>query len=344
MLRFYAKNIEISRFFVFFVLGLILSFSIIGCGGGGGGGGTISTGGTIAGYSGGNSIPSPTPTSTSTPIDTPPSANKDSFAIFIGMSDYPGTINDLPYAYKDANDVYSRLSSSSVWKNGGFKVLSGAAATKSAIKAAIDEARSVLTENGVLMFFYSGHGTNSGTTGYIIPYNALTEAGGITVTNMISSNELTSYLNDFSTGIKKYVVIDSCRSGYFIDSKGVEDVYHRAKYIPMDTSDPDFDDTIFTKAVSSVANCYIMTSSKGTELSWESGYLQNGVFTYYLCQGMGLSNMIGPAEDNSDGFISAEELSAYVPSRVSAYISSNVSGYTQTPQSYDGVIGSLNVK
>lgn len=343
MFRNKSKNVSNSAFFAFFVLNLIIVLTLVNCGGGGGGGGGSSGSGTYAvGGSPGGSAPAPVPTSE--PISIPPANSKDSYAIFIGMSDYPGNINDLPYASKDANDVYTRLNSSQIWSSGSFKILTNSNATKSAIRAAITEAKNALKENSTFLFFYSGHGTNSGSTGYIIPYDGLTANGGITVGNMINSNELTSYIDELPAGIKKYIVIDSCRSGYFIDAKSLTGDTLKAKFIAMENSDPNFNDELFTKSMTSVANCYVMTSSKGTELSWESGSLQNGVFTYYFCLGLGISVAAGFADGNADNMISAEELTLYVPSRVNAYIVANTSGYTQTPQSYDGIDGDFIVK
>lgn len=350
MFRNIVKITSKSRFFITFTtifFSILITITITGCGGGGGGASGGSSGGSsyVVSYSSGAAASS-SPNASSAGV--PASGTVDSYALFIGISDYPGPNNDLPYASKDSVDVYNRLNLSPVWNGGTLRLLTNSFATKSAIQAAITEAKNTLKANGTFLFYYSGHGTNSGTTGYIVPYNALTESGSLVVSNMINSNELPSYLNTLPATVKKYVLIDSCRSGYFISAKsfgGYTNVNIKAKFIPMESSDPNFkDDELFTKTITAVANSYVMTSSKGSELSWESSYLQNGVFTYYLCQGLGPGRFMGEGDLNIDNMITAEELTEYVPPKVSSYISSNLPAYTQTPQSYDGITGEFRIK
>ncbi|MFH1453895.1 MAG: caspase family protein [Armatimonadota bacterium] len=341
------KTLKSSIFLGLAAIAALIITALVGCGGGGGG--TGGGGGVSAGNPPAILLPDYTPPpAPDTHSDDPPPPEETStkaFVILVGMADYPGTINDLRYTAKDAQDVYNCLISSSVWGEATFKVFLNSNATKSAIANAFSEAKNTLDDDGIFLFYYSGHGTNSGTTGYIIPYDALTWEGFINQSNLISGDDLNSYLSQLPETVKKYVASDSCHSGYLIGARSEFDTAeNKVKFVPMADSNPGYSEEEFARSIVGTSNCYVMTSSSGTELSWETSILQAGVFSYYLCQGLGNGSALGAGDINSDSTITAEELSVYVPPAVSNYISSHIEGYTQTPQSYDNFEGELRVK
>jgi hypothetical protein len=69
----------------------------------------------------------------------------------------------------------------------------------------------------------------------------------------------------------------------------------------------------------------VVTACDDNELSQESSELRNGVFTYYLVEGMA-----GLADDNSNGWVSGEECWGYAEPRTTDY------NPMQHPQLYDG--------
>ena len=97
---------------------------------------------------------------------------KDAYAIVIGISDYPGTDNDLNYCDDDAQEIYSMLINDYNFKSENLIYLQESAATKSAISSAFDTINAQITSNDVFFFYYSGHGgrgtQNAGVYSYSI--------------------------------------------------------------------------------------------------------------------------------------------------------------------------------
>ena len=83
---------------------------------------------------------------------------KNGYAIVIGISDYPGTDNDLSYCDNDALDVYNMLLDEYNFKSENIIYLQDSSATIGAINSAFDTINSLITDNDVFFFYYSGHG------------------------------------------------------------------------------------------------------------------------------------------------------------------------------------------
>ena len=140
----------------------------------------------------------------------------DKIAVVAGIADYKdNTINpdagrpyipDLNYADNDAESIRDLLQ-----RNGWQTVmLTDSSATKAAVESAI---KSGTANASRFLFFFSGHGTASGYTGYICPHDSLSYF----YSNDISEYELENWLaageNTAETGV---VIIDACYSGSFI--------------------------------------------------------------------------------------------------------------------------------
>jgi uncharacterized caspase-like protein len=78
-----------------------------------------------------------------------------------------------------------------------------------------------------------------------------------------------------------------------------------------------WDDVINSNGVS------ILYSTTNTAYSYETGSLQNGVYTYYLVEGLS-----GGADEDSNGFISLDEISNYVDEKVNQW---STETYKQDP-------------
>lgn len=309
----------------------------------------------IKGASAGNPDPAPDPTPGPNPDPTPSPGSGDggdiiitisksdssACAVLVGMADYPGTENDLTYTVNDAIDFKNSLIGSSFWSGANVNI-QNISATKSVIQAAVANAKNTIANDGLFIFLYSGHGSNSGGTGYLIPYD-----GVDSVASRISEDDLRGWIDSFSVSSKKYIIIDSCYSGNFIDKNLTKggNAYMKAKTIFIKGSDPAYKSEKFAKSLTGLSNTYVITSSKGSEVSWESGYLKNGVFVYYICEGLGAGAEFGPADSNINNAITAEEIGAYAPSRTNNYVYNSSNGsYTQQPQIYDNYSGELRTK
>lgn len=251
----------------------------------------------------------------------PPATDKDVYAVLAGIEDYPGTSCDLNYCVDDVNDIKSSLQSSSSWSNAKIVTLTNSNATKENIKNAIQEASSSLKSNGLFVFFYSGHGSNSQDTGsgYIVNYDGVSTDGYGITSKMISETELEGYLNNLPSTIKKVILIDACHSGSFIDQRTYEAKTGKIKFIPSENSTTIFYGKGIDKSLTSISNMVCITACAGSETCSETSSLQNGVFTYYVVQGLGSGSVIGPADTNSSASISAEEIYNYTAPRAAQY-------------------------
>lgn len=94
----------------------------------------------------------------------------DKYAIVIGISDYPGTRNDLKYMDDDAEDMISALTGCYGFEEANIKSLidkdgteaadKPLVATRDAIFTAIEDIADEITADDEVVFFFSGHGGN----------------------------------------------------------------------------------------------------------------------------------------------------------------------------------------
>lgn len=82
----------------------------------------------------------------------------EKYAIVIGISDYPGTGNDLRYADDDALDVYNTLVTVYGFSPSNIYLLIDMNANLDNIVSAINYIKSKADENDEVFFFFSGHG------------------------------------------------------------------------------------------------------------------------------------------------------------------------------------------
>jgi hypothetical protein len=258
------------------------------------------------------------------------------FALLIGINDYPGTLNDLRWCVNDVLSLKSALEDSPVWqKNRAITILTDTNATKDNIRNAIESIKATAEPDDKLIVHYSGHGTNNIERAELVVWN---NNNGLAY---ITDVELASWLSDMPCPTT--VFLDCCHSGGFIgralstynvDNDLVPRVFTDAPYY-----DPYFDkgwsfDSL-SRNVETLSNIVAVTASKGSELSHESANLKHGVFTYFVVQGLGTGASMGPADLNSNGAISAEEIHTYVEPLVPGFTSKMTPPRQQTPQIVD---------
>lgn len=251
---------------------------------------------------------------TFTPENQPIVAPAGKRALVVGISDYPGTANDLNYSDDDGREMSVLLS------NAGWSVtrLIDSQGSKGAIAR---EIRRLAPGGGKFMIYYSGHGSASGTTGYICP----ADMTGY-LDSMISEVEFNGYLSA-AGNTEVGIIFDSCNSGAFIGRNlagvGAPDGA-KARFVraidaaPIDARAGEF----FARNISA-AGRVVITGCRGSQYSYELGALQNGWMTYHLMNAFRDRTM----DTNRDRSVSLEE--AF--NRVSG-------GYRglQSPQLYDG--------
>lgn len=82
------------------------------------------------------------------------------YAVIVGISDYPGTINDLEYCDDDADDMYDALTTLYGYSPSNIHLLVDMGASFDAIHNAINDIKSQEVAGDEVVFFFSGHGTN----------------------------------------------------------------------------------------------------------------------------------------------------------------------------------------
>lgn len=266
------------------------------------------------------------------------------YALLAGIDDYQN-INDCAYADLDAIELRNVLLAEPNWGSGNIVLLTNRQATKGNIHSQLDALRSRVDSNDVFLFHFSGHGTYGSDTGvideadgydeYICPADCTSS-----LSTMIRDDELTDWVNGFPC--KMVFIFDSCFSGGFLD--GTQSMYSRV-LIPRTMEGPQkvnlidgFAEDMETRTIRAwdlnQAGKYAMSASDADEYAYGSGELQNGVFSYYIMEG--LNGRL--ANTNGDGMVSAEETFAYAQPRSAQY-----TGYKANPQSWDGIEGEVPV-
>jgi uncharacterized caspase-like protein len=299
----------------------------------------------------------------------PPVASK--VALIIGIADYanmstdatvragaPG--NDLGYSVSDATDMVMRYEMGGVLNTfpgraqqaaasaDQIKVLLDSQATKAAIHAAIiNWLDAIEDKNTTVMIYFSGHGMyapdDNGDEGdpydeFIVPYEIEEDNVGNWRADMaIRDDELTEWLSSLESQ-HIVIILDSCFSGGM--NAAPQDT--RARGLSWQaqgqrpTAPAAWQDG-FAQDVQGPGRVVLMASAE-TQGSWEFGELGNGVFTYYLLEGLRLAS----ADTNGNGWISAEEAFTYAANRVDGYVLAQT-GEHQNPQIDDQVTGQLDL-
>lgn len=234
------------------------------------------------------------------------SAYENTYALIIGVADYknfaPGD-GDLSYTVGDALSFAAFLKS----KKGGnvpstnIVLLTDANASKSNIIAKGKALFAKAKKDDRVIFYFSGHGDK----GCFLPYDVSLMGG-----NMLYFSEVKSIFKAAKCNTK-LLFADACFAGSM--KKNV-------------TQKADWKKAL-EKGHKSAGNMNIavMMSCQGDETSIESPSLQQGLFTYYLMEGLG-----GAANSDGNKFVTIQELYYYVYHKVQDEAASR--RHKQTPE------------
>lgn len=172
------------------------------------------------------------------------SANAKTYLVAVGVSDYPGNNKDLRLPANDAATVRYVYSKNS---NAESVLLTNSDATKSAVLSKLRSTFAKATENDIIVFFFSGHGTKGAFCAYDaqIPYSEIRKA-------MASSRAK-----------NKMIFADACFSGKMRQGR-------------KNTAEQSFNNY----------NIMLFLSSRGNETSIERRDMKNGFFTSCLQKGL----------------------------------------------------------
>lgn len=171
-------------------------------------------------------------------------ANAKTYLVAVGVSDYPGTDKDLRLPANDAATVQYIYSKNS---NAESVLLTNTNATKSAVLSKLRSIFAKASENDIIVFFFSGHGSKGAFCAYDaqIPYSEIRQA-------MASSKAK-----------NKMIFADACFSGKMRQGR-------------KNTAEQSFNNY----------NIMLFLSSRGNETSIERRDMKNGFFTSCLQKGL----------------------------------------------------------
>ena len=261
----------------------------------------------------------------------------DYWAVIVGIEDYE-SINDLSYTVDDAEDMQTVLLSYDNWDMENIQFLTNDKASWLGVQNAIDEMATSSDSNDVCLFFFSGHGSRipdeDGDEGKSDHYDEVICPYDTTgyLENVISDDELGGWLSTCPGNV--VVILDTCMSGGFV--KGVEGTI---KTVPNPRVSKDaiakkhFGEGLIERLKQrpisrdlNQAGYVVLMACKESKSAYESPILGNGVFTYYIEEGLW-----GPANANSDNKVTAEEDFYYADPLVLKHKPMN-----QDPQLWDG--------
>jgi uncharacterized caspase-like protein len=216
-------------------------------------------------------------------------------ALIIGINDYTDPkIPDLKYAEIDAQSLYKTLTDPQV---GGFKpenttLLLGKQASTRDVKKALSGLRGV-GANDLVVVYFSGHGAKQrGETCWVTQDAELNFLADTALTN----DQIAKYLGAIPSK-RLVVLLDAC---YAADT-----VINQKAVVSVDAIARAFEG----------AGRVTIASAGGGEESIEAPDLQQGVFTYFLVQGM-RGEADKPPYGNLDGVMTLSELWSYLSDKV----------------------------
>jgi len=169
---------------------------------------------------------------------------------------------------------------------------------------------------GIVLFYYSGHGGLVNGESAIVPYGTIgNESGWITASELIAMFK--------AAGLENVVIIlDSCYSGGFVEDGATVDA------IPDvfgDNNGGNIDYTWFVDATDDAIRGYmsyegdsgyvVIAAAGAGEASYESSTYKHGIFTYALLRGADT----GEADLDGDGHVNTSELYAYCAAFIDRY-------------------------
>ncbi|MCU0398326.1 MAG: caspase family protein [Cyclobacteriaceae bacterium] len=143
--------------------------------------------------------------------------NERKTALIIGNGTYKS--GPLKNAVNDALDMAALLSEK------GFKVILRKDASRAEMREAIREFGNEISEGGVGLFYYSGHGLQVDGVNYLVPLDADIELKAEVAEECVSANTVLKVM-EYSNNRINIIILDACRNNPFrsfsrSDEKGI---------------------------------------------------------------------------------------------------------------------------
>ncbi len=244
--------------------------------------------------------------------------------ILIGINDYDSA-SDLQLTDDDASDMKTALEATIF--NYNLNLLINRV-VKADIEASLANFQD-LTDSSVFTFFYAGHGGIANNESYLYLSDGY----------RLYMSELRTMLQQLPG--KKWVIIDACNSGNFTELLPGRDIDNQ-----MRSFNEQFNSSVINAFSQATRNgepeFYVMTGSNTRQSSWENATLRNGVFSFFLLDGIGDVGVDNPQESfnytfnadvNDDGLVTMSEAYDYAAPKVEQFVY-DLNGYHQSIQVY----------
>lgn len=232
-----------------------------------------------------------------------PAVKPNLYLIAIGASKYEQSNRNLKYPVKDARDVLNLFSSKRAKFN---QVIIDTLFDEKVSPANLARLKTRLKNShtdDMVVLYYGGHGLVRNLKYYLAAYG--TNFGRPEQT-AIPFEALENVLDSIPAR-NKMMLIDACNSGARAQSND-----------PQSQQDFELMQTLFSDLGKSTGASEICASGPA-EPALEIDNLKNGVFVYFLKQGL----LGGKADQNNDGNVTVSELAEYLSSAVAAYTIQN---------------------
>jgi hypothetical protein len=233
------------------------------------------------------------------------------WAVLVGVNEYQDETNygQLHVCVKDVHAIREQLI------GGGFdpdriRLLTDQTVelpTKANILVALKAVADATEPDDLLLFYYSGHGDETGGESYLVARDGRRLVLGDTAVSVSRVKEIM----EGAAARAKVIVLDACHSGADIGGKGPR---------PMSA---EFIRRVFEQA----EGLAILASCKQGQLSYEWGVQERSVFTHFL-----LKALTGEADRDGKGFITVQDASRHVVDGVKLWASQNNASQTPTLQ------------
>jgi len=259
----------------------------------------------------------------------------DKYAVVFGISDYPGTGNDLSYCDEDALSMESLFLSQGYPASNIYLEVDGAA-TRANLEAHFATVASTAKEEDLFIFYYSGHGGKrpedpqngseetygSDSLGeWIFLHDSLQYVDPNYVENLneaISDDELAALLRTIPC-VRKIVILDACNSGGFIGNVLEKDGIPSDYSFGSDGLVTNLSNAIYLytnfdgdKSDISPADALVIAASGEREVSYDVETYEHGLMTYFLLKSATKGDL------NRDGYITVSESYYYIYKNINA--------------------------
>ncbi|MBW4685173.1 MAG: SUMF1/EgtB/PvdO family nonheme iron enzyme [Komarekiella atlantica HA4396-MV6] len=217
------------------------------------------------------------------------------FALLIGVSEYELGLTSLPSASRDVEALKQVLIHPEMGEFAAADVVVLTNPQRQVMERAIYTLFANRQKNDLLLFYFSGHGVKDESRNLFLSSGETSlEHGRLVTPTAVAARFLHDSMNG-SKSERQVIILDCCFSGAFPDGLTVKD-----------------DGSVDVQAQLGSKGRAILTSSTSTQYSFEQEGSDLSIYTRYLVEGIEK----GTADQDEDGWISADELHNYASSKV----------------------------